>query len=72
MIVNGTAGNDTITVTGLGTGVVVSGLAALVAITNPEMANERLDVNTLGGNDSVSVGGGAQSNIKVFVDGVQA
>ena len=69
VIVNGTAGDDSISAVGGMSGITVQGLAATVGISNPEAASDRLDVNTLAGEDAVGVSGGAQSLIKLFVDG---
>jgi len=51
--VNGTQGDDMITVAASGTTVTVTGLAAQVTIENAEAANDRLVVNGLGGNDVI-------------------
>jgi Ca2+-binding RTX toxin-like protein len=52
--VNGTAGNDTIAVSGsAATGVTVAGLPATVNIKTPEAANDSLTVNAQGGDDMV-------------------
>ena len=48
----------------------VSGLAATVEVLHPEVANDRLEVNTLAGNDTVDSGGLAAGAIQFFVDGV--
>ncbi len=53
VIVNGTAGNDTITATGSAGNADVLGLAARVHIAGAEAANDRLIVNALGGDDVV-------------------
>jgi hypothetical protein len=47
----------------------VDGLAASVAVNNPESTIDHLDVNTLPGDDTVRVSGGAQDLIRLFVDG---
>ena len=47
VVVNGTDGDDTITVNGDADGVKTSGLAATVAVLQSEPANDRLEVNTL-------------------------
>ena len=57
--VNGTAAADVIQAAAVGATVQVTGLAAQVNITSPEAANDRLTVNGLGGNDTLS--GGAPS-----------
>jgi hypothetical protein len=40
-------------------------------VVNPEAASDRLDVNTLTGDDAVGVAGGAASLIQLFVDGTK-
>jgi Ca2+-binding RTX toxin-like protein len=54
VVVNGTAGDDTITVADSGPDVVIQGLVATVRITHPAPATDRLTVNGLAGNDSVT------------------
>ncbi len=54
VVVNGTAGDDTITVVADGSDVVVQGLAATVRISHAAPATDRLTVNGLAGNDSVT------------------
>jgi hypothetical protein len=69
--VNATNGDDRIAVTGNGGGgVKVSGLAETVGITHPEAANDRLDINTLSGRDTVDAGGLATATIALFVNGL--
>jgi len=70
VVVNGTADDDTITVAGDASAVSVTGLAAAVAITGHD-PTDRLDVNTLAGNDTVATGGLTPGVIQLFVDGVQ-
>jgi Ca2+-binding RTX toxin-like protein len=70
VIVNGTAGNDAIDVSGDAGGVKVSGLAATTKILNPEAANDRVEVNTLAGADTVTSVGLAPGTIQLFVNGV--
>jgi Ca2+-binding RTX toxin-like protein len=53
VIVNGTAAADNIKVSGSGTTVNVTGLSAKVHITNAEGANDSLQVNGLGGDDTI-------------------
>jgi RTX calcium-binding nonapeptide repeat (4 copies) len=69
VVVNATNGNDAITVTGDAGGVKVSGLAATVGISHSEAANDRLEINTLAGTDTVASGGLAAGAIQLFVDG---
>ena len=70
VVVNGTNGEDTISVDGDARGVKVSGLAATVGILHPEAANDRLEINTLEGTDTVDSSGLAAGAIQLFVDGV--
>jgi hypothetical protein len=69
VVVNGTNGNDAITVTGDAGGVKASGLAATVAIVHSEAANDRLEINTLAGTDTVDSAGLAPGALQLFVDG---
>ena len=69
VVVNGTDGDDTITVNGDADGVKASGLAATVAVLQSEAANDRLEVNTLAGSNTVDSGGLAAGAIQLFVDG---
>ena len=67
--VNGTAGNDNITVLGGPGSVSVLGLAASVNITNPEAANDQLIVNALAGDDVVQASGLAAGAIQFTANG---
>jgi Ca2+-binding RTX toxin-like protein/predicted lipoprotein with Yx(FWY)xxD motif len=69
VVVNGTNGDDKINVSGDAAGVKVSGLTATVGILHPEVANDRLEVNTLAGRDSVDASGLAAGTIQLVVDG---
>jgi hypothetical protein len=44
-------------------------LPATVAILHAEAANDRLEINTLAGRDTVDAGGLAAGVIQLFVDG---
>ncbi len=68
VIVNGTNGDDALAVAGTAGDVSVSGLAAKVELLHAETPDQ-LDVETLGGNDTVSSGGLAAGTIQLFVDG---
>ena len=70
VIVNGTAGNDAIDVSGDANVVKVSGLAATTKILHPEAANDRLEVNTLAGADTVATVGLVPGSIQLLVNGV--
>ena len=48
----------------------MSGLAATVGILHPEFANDRLEINTLEGRDSVDSSDLAPGTIQLLVDGV--
>jgi len=70
IVVSGTNGEDAIDVSGDSDVVKVSGLAPTVEILQPEFANDRLEINTLDGNDTVATDGLAAGAIRLFVDGV--
>ena len=70
VVLNGTNGDDAIRVFGDAQGVNVKGLAPFVEILHPEGANDRLDINTLDGHDTVDSSGLAAGTIQLFVDGV--
>jgi len=72
VIVNGSNGNDAIDVSGDAQIVKVSGLVATTEILHSQVANDRLDVNTLGGRDTVGSTGLAAGAIQFFLDGVHA
>jgi Ca2+-binding RTX toxin-like protein len=69
VVVKATNGDDKITVAGDADGVTVKGLAATIGILHSEAANDRLEINTLDGSDSVDSGGLAAGTIQLFVDG---
>ena len=70
VVVNATNGDDAIDVSGDANEVKVSGLAATVRVFHPEVANDRLDLNTLAGNDTVTSAGLTAGAIHLFVDGL--
>jgi Ca2+-binding RTX toxin-like protein len=70
VVLNGTNGDDTIKVSGDATEVNAKGLVPTVGILHPEVANDRLEINTLAGNDTVDSSGLAAGAIQLFVDGV--
>ena len=53
VVVNGTNGDDTIRAFGDATEVTAKGLDPVISILHPEAANDRLEINTLAGTDSV-------------------
>ena len=65
----GTDGNDRINVSGDAGAVKVSGLAATVNVLHSDAALDGLDIETLGGTDSVFSAGLAAGSIRLFVDG---
>src|SRR5215211_7410595 len=58
LTVNGTNNPDDIQITASGSGVLVNGVLPTVQIDHSEAANDKLFVNTLGGDDNVVIGGG--------------
>jgi Ca2+-binding RTX toxin-like protein len=69
VIVNGTAGADTVQIAGSGTSFAVTGLHATVSVQGSEGANDQLVVNALGGNDSITASGLAAGVVQLTVDG---
>jgi Ca2+-binding RTX toxin-like protein len=67
VIVNATAGNDQITVAGVGTSVAVTGLAAQVTVTNAE-AGDLLLINAGAGNDTINAATLAAGIIGLTID----
>jgi Ca2+-binding RTX toxin-like protein len=68
--VNGTAGNDHISVADSGTAVVVSGLAAQVTVDGAEAANDAVVVNGVGGTDTLEFdGSGVGETISILANG---
>jgi Ca2+-binding RTX toxin-like protein len=70
VVVNATNNDDAVKVSGDATEVTAKGLAPLVAIFRPEAVNDRLEINTLAGNDTVDSSGLSAGAIQLFVDGV--
>ena len=66
--VNGTDVADNVAVAANAGVVDVTGLFTAVGISNPELANDTLAINTLGGNDNVAIGGGVAGLIQTAVD----
>jgi Ca2+-binding RTX toxin-like protein len=69
VVATGTAGNDTLAVTGDSNGVKLSGLAATVAISHQE-PTDHLEINTLTGIDVLGTGGFTPGAIQLFFNGV--
>jgi Ca2+-binding RTX toxin-like protein len=70
VVVSATNGDDTIDVSGDTESVKVSGLAATTEVLHSEVARDRLEINTLAGEDTVDSGALAAGAIQLFVDGV--
>jgi Ca2+-binding RTX toxin-like protein len=66
--VNGTAGNDTVHVTGSGSSGSVAGLPALVTIAGAEGANDSLVIKTLGGDDVITAAGLPAATVQLTID----
>jgi Ca2+-binding RTX toxin-like protein len=69
VIVEGTAGDDVISVAGDASGVSVAGLAAQVNITGAEAANDLLTIKAQAGDDVVTAAGVAAGAIRLTEDG---
>src|SRR5262249_54871540 len=67
--VNGTAGDDHISVVNSGASVVVNGLAAQVTIAHAEGANDSLVINGLGGNDTIDASKLDAGRVKLTING---
>ncbi len=70
VVVNATNSDDTIDVSGDADVVEVSGLAPTIKILHPEVANDRLEINTLAGADTVGTRALTAGAIQLFVDGL--
>jgi Ca2+-binding RTX toxin-like protein len=70
VVVNATTGSDAIDVSGDARIVKVSGLAPTIKILHSEVANDRLEINTLASTDTVDTIGLAAGAIQLSVDGV--
>jgi hypothetical protein len=68
VVVNGTAMPDTVATTRSGSEVLTAGLPALVRIGGSEAANDTLRIQTLGGNDDVTVAPDVNDVITPLVD----
>jgi Ca2+-binding RTX toxin-like protein len=67
--VTGTEGSDNVDVSGDAGTVKIGGLAATVRVLHPDAALDDVNIDTLGGTDSVSSAGLAAGAIQLFVDG---
>jgi hypothetical protein len=70
IVVNATNGDDAIDVSGDANVVKVSGLVPTIKILHSEVANDRLEINTLAGTDAVETIGLTAGAIPLFVDGI--
>jgi hypothetical protein len=68
VIANGTPGPDKVHVGTVGSNVVVSGLPAELQVAGSEAANDGLQLNTLGGKDSVAIASSVSQLINPSVD----
>jgi Ca2+-binding RTX toxin-like protein len=68
VIANGTDGPDNVHVAAVGKAVVVRGLPTQLHVTGSEALNDGLQINTLGGTDSVAVAAGVSQLINPSVD----
>jgi Ca2+-binding RTX toxin-like protein len=69
VIVDGTDGADNVKVGSAGGDVLVSGLYTDVQVAGAESANDNVDVNTLGGDDTIKTGLGLSGPAAVNIDG---
>jgi Ca2+-binding RTX toxin-like protein len=69
VIVNGTAGNDKISVASSGSSVVVNGLAAQVTIAGAEAGNDTLVINGLGGDDTIDASRLRAGQVNLTING---
>jgi Ca2+-binding RTX toxin-like protein len=69
VIVTGTSANDSITIAQAGGAISVSGLATTVNISGSEAANDRVTINTLGGDDVMDASTLAAGFISITADG---
>jgi len=69
VIVNGTNGDDAVSVVGDASGVAVIGLSAQVNITGAETASDRLTINTLGGDDVLDASGLTDGAVPLTANG---
>jgi Ca2+-binding RTX toxin-like protein len=67
--INATNGSDTIVIVGDATGVTILGLAAAIHISGFEAANDRIVINSLGGDDVIEASGLAAGSIQLTANG---
>jgi Ca2+-binding RTX toxin-like protein len=69
VVVEGTAGNDTINIANTGSSLSVAGLKSVVNISNFEPGTDSLSIRALGGNDTVNASGVTDPAIGLVIDG---
>jgi Ca2+-binding RTX toxin-like protein len=69
VVLNGTAGNDKISIASNGSSIVVNGLAAQVTIAGAEGANDQLVINGLAGDDVIDASGLRAGQVKLTING---
>ena len=69
VVVNGTDGPDNVDASSSAGNVVVSGLSPVVSVSGSEPGLDNVDVNTLGGDDTITSGVGLSGPLAVNVDG---
>ncbi len=69
VVLNATAGDDTLKIGGSGGDVAIRGLAEDVFIKNAEGANDSLTINGLGGNDTIDASALQAGSVKLLLNG---
>ncbi len=69
VVVNGTNADDVVTVTGAGPSAQLAGLSAAVSVSGASATNDRLTVNSLGGDDVIDASGVAASSVLLTLNG---
>jgi Ca2+-binding RTX toxin-like protein len=69
VVINGTSGNDTITLRSENGVVIVEGLATTIRITGTDAVGDRIEIRGLGGNDTLDARGLEAAEIDFFGDG---
>ena len=69
VVINGTAGNDTIRLRSENGVVIVEGLATTIRITGTDAAGDRIEINGLGGDDTIDATGLEAAEMRFLGDG---
>ena len=69
VVVNGTNAADVVSVSGAGPNAQVAGLSAVVSVSGASAVNDRLTVNSLGGDDVIDASGVAAGSIPLTLNG---